>query len=455
MKELNLLRRSLLHHRRLTSSHQPLLQSLYSTNAEQSERQDSQINNSSRTPKWFTLPPFTSTVNGSAVGKAISSSSSSPAGNHPTSETTALKWVLRSCPQLPRSLVQKLFRLKQVRRESAQEGEVKPKKVTAKDSMNVGDKILLPGSVNVVASEKKEWHCSEEEVEFIRSIVLYKDPAIIVVNKPPGLPVQGGIGIKRSLDELSATCLRYDSSEPPRLVHRLDRDSSGILVMGRTQSSATFLHSIFREKTFAAPDKDRRRILERKYWALVIGSPRRSSGFISAPLGKVVLDDGKSDRITVMDNPENASSQHAITKYKVLKTSSDGQYTWLELCPLTGRKHQIRVHCAEILGTPLVGDYKYGWQAHKNMKNQHCNDESEPVRSEKNLPLGLDLESGSIHDKTPRLHLHCKTMTMPNVSQALDDVERTGDFDFSQVKSLTFGAPLPPFMQKSWNASSS
>ncbi|CAN1307576.1 RNA pseudouridine synthase 4, mitochondrial [Linum perenne] len=218
MKELNLLRRSLFHHRRGTIPHQ----SLYSTAAEQQSPAKSRPNqiDDSKTPKWFTLPPFTSTVNGSAIGKAISCSA---AAENKSSETTALKWVLRSCPQLPRSLVQKLFRLKQVRRESAQEGDAL--KVTAKDSMNVGDKILLPGSVNVVATEKKEWHCSEEEVEFIRSIVLYKDPAIIVVNKPPGLPVQGGIGIKRSLDELSATCLRYDSSDPPRLVSWLCKDA--------------------------------------------------------------------------------------------------------------------------------------------------------------------------------------------------------------------------------------
>ncbi|CAI0445415.1 unnamed protein product, partial [Linum tenue] len=421
-----------------------LLRSLCTTTAEcspKSQQQDSAID-SGKTGKWFILPPFSSTVNGTAAGKALSSAAT--AGKAST-ETTALKWVLRCCPELPRNLVQKLFRLRQV---------------TAKDSMNVGDKILLPGSVNVSVTEK-ELHCSEEEVEFIRSLVLYKDPAIIVVNKPPGLPVQGGIGIKRSLDELSATCLSYDYSEPPRLVHRLDRDSSGILVMGRTQASTTFLHSIFREKTFAAPDKDagrRRRILQRRYWALVIGSPRRANGIVSAPLGKVVLDDGKSDRVTVIEDPENTSSQHAITQYKVIKASSHG-YTWLELCPLTGRKHQIRVHCAEVLGTPLVGDFKYGWQAHRKLKQlSQCNlqsDRSGELVDKKRLPLGLDLGNGSVSDKTPRLHLHCRQMVLPDVFQALEDIETRGDYDFSRLKTLKFDAPLPRFMDQSWNILSS
>lgn len=342
------------------------------------------------------------------------------------------------------------------------------KRVAAKDSMNVGDRIHLPISVQEfpndkqeLPNDKKECRCSEEEVTFIRSLELYKDPAIIVINKPPGMPVQGGIGIKRSLDELAAACLSYDFSEPPRLVHRLDRDSSGILVMGRTQTSATVLHSIFREKTFGASNDvidDAKRILQRRYWALVIGSPRRRQGLISAPLGKVVVDNGKSDRITIVNDSQTLPSQHAITKYKVIGSPCPG-YTWLELTPLTGRKHQLRVHCAEVLRTPIVGDYKYGWQTHRNWKplawsNNECHSDEEFPKT-KNLPFDLNMESGSVSEKNPRLHLHCKQMVLPNVNLALQNVKLHSDSDLSELESLELVAPLPSFMQRSWNITNS
>lgn len=358
--------------------------------------------------------------------------------------------------------MQKLFRLRQVRRESGTVETSQPKRVGAKDTVNVGDRICLPISVRELPAqkqelqEKKAMRCTEEEVNFIRILELYKDSAVIVINKPPGMPVQGGVGIKRSLDELAATCLRFDLLEPPRLVHRLDRDSSGILVMGRTQTSATALHSIFREKTSGASKydiEDKGRILQRRYWALVIGSPRRTTGFISAPLGKVVVDDGKSERITVIDKAQTTPSQHAITEYRVIKSTSQG-YTWLELSPLTGRKHQLRVHCAEVLGTPIVGDFKYGWQVHRKRKHLPLSDierDLDGVSPKKNsIPFGLDLESGSICEKHPRLHLHCKKMVLPNVSKALKSLQYS-NCALSKMESLELDAPIPPFMQKSWD----
>ncbi|KAA8545818.1 hypothetical protein F0562_020731 [Nyssa sinensis] len=380
--------------------------------------------------------------------------------------TTALKWILRCCPQLPRSLVQKLFRLRQVRRESSniassdlgvQSQECRPRRVAAKDSLNFGDRIFLPTTVQELPSEKVDCFCNEEEIKFLHSLVLYKDPVTIVVNKPPGIPVQGGIGIKRSLDELAATYLRFDYSEHPRLVHRLDRDSSGILVMGRTQLSATVLHSIFREKTFGASNKDldnEKRILQRRYWALVIGSPRRPEGLISVPLRKVVLDNGKSERITVIDNVQTMSSQHAVTEYRVIESSSHG-FTWLELSPLTGRKHQLRVHCAEVLGTPIVGDFKYGWQAHRKWKNQlfpHLERNlNEKLPNGKTLPFGLALENGNISEKQPHLHLHCKEMVLPNISLALQHAQSSSSCGLTELESLKLVAPLPSHMQKSWD----
>ncbi|KAF6161995.1 hypothetical protein GIB67_021916 [Kingdonia uniflora] len=329
------------------------------------------------------------------------------------------------------------------------------KRVSAKDAMNLGDKIYLPFSVQEVSSERQECHYNEDEKNYIQSLELYKDPAIIVINKPPGMPVQGGIGIQKSLDVLAATCLKFECSEPPRLVHRLDRDSSGILVMGRTQTSAVVLHSMFREKTFGAStsntDNDKA-VLQRKYWALVLGTPRRASGFISAPLGKVVIDNGKSERITVIDDTKHMPFQHAVTKYRVIEQSLHG-YTWLELCPLTGRKHQLRVHCAEVLGTPIVGDYKYGWQAHRKWKPVPWpeNKLSEKVPEWKMFPLGHALDSGSITEKQPHLHLHCKRMILPNISLALQYMKSKSKHDFSELESLDLVAPLPSHMQRSWD----
>lgn len=247
--------------------------------------------------KWLTLPPFTPTVNGADLGKALSGRRSEVKQVlAATSSTTALKWVLRCCPELPRSLVQKLFRLRQVRRESAsvenktmetQENKHRLKRVTAKDTLNLGDKIFLPVSVKETSQQKHESGITAAEVNFIHSLVLHKDPAILVLNKPSGMPVQGGINISRSLDEVAAACLTYEYSESPRLVHRLDRDCTGILVMGRTHTSAIVLHSIFREKTLRASDDigKKKRILQRRYLALVIGCPRRPRGLVSASLG--------------------------------------------------------------------------------------------------------------------------------------------------------------------------
>ncbi|XP_076951295.1 RNA pseudouridine synthase 4, mitochondrial-like [Bidens hawaiensis] len=412
--------------------------------------------------KWLTLPPFNATVNGASLGKHIAGK------RQPTvnGDETAIKWVMRCCPQLPRSLVQKLFRLRQVRRKPYESSnsvdvhasESQVKRVSAKDSMRYGDTVYLPITVQTFPTEKTECLCTEEELKFLHDLELYKDSAIIVINKPTGMPVQGGIGIKRSLDELAATYLKHELSEPPRLVHRLDRDSSGILVLGRTQLSATVLHSVFREKTVGASNidlKSEKRFLQRKYWALVIGSPRRPQGLISVPLGKVVMDDRRSERITVVENVSTTASQHAITEYRVLDSSIHG-LTWLELSPLTGRKHQLRVHCAEVLGTPIVGDYKYGWQAHKKWNRAHLLstdfDDKVEAGNKTSLPFGLNLESGSIIAKEPNLHLHCKKMVLPDVSSAIKQARVSSwDYDFRDIKSLKFDAPLPAHMQRSWD----
>ena len=189
---------------------------------------------------------------------------------------------------------------------------------------------------------------------------------------------------------------------------------------------------------------------------------------------QLVVDDGKSDRITVNDNGELVSTQHAITEYRVVESSPHGQctlwlsfhltqnlmvwpfiayccfigYTWLELRPLTGRKHQLRVHCAEVLGTPILGDYKYGWQAHKTREPFVS---PENTRTKTSSPFGLDMEGGDVSSKQPHLHLHSKQIDLPNICQLLEKLEVSSDSDISDLDSLKFDAPLPTHMQLSFN----
>lgn len=116
---------------------------------------------------------------------------------------------------------------------------------------------------------------------------------------------------------------------------------------------------------------------------------------------------------------------------------------------------QLRVHCAEVLGTPIVGDLKYGWQAHRKWKHFPWPNlekkSNENVSKGKTIPFGLDLESGSISEKHPRLHLHCKQMVLPDLSLALRNVQCSSDYDLSEVENLELVAPLPSYMQRSWD----
>ncbi|KAJ4755195.1 Pseudouridine synthase family protein [Rhynchospora pubera] len=407
--------------------------------------------------RWLELPPFAPQVDTAVIARKISGQCIAGKNEEEDSPTTtAVKWVRRCCPDLPLSLVQKLFRLRQVKKtltdsNASSEQQSRLKRVSAKDALSPGDVLCLP--VNVQHSlpiVKKPRVCKDtDEMSFVRSLELYKDDAIIVMNKPPGLPVQGGVGIEHSMDSLASKYLKYDYPDGPRLVHRLDRDSSGVLVLGRDQASATLLHSIFREKTSNALSDDTFRVLQRKYIALVIGVPRRTKGLITVPLAKVVLDDGKSERMTVSDDP---SAQHAVTEYNVIESFSNG-LTWLELSPLTGRKHQLRVHCAEVLRTPIVGDAKYGWRAHKRWKPVPLPSYLDfRTNHNQQLPFGLNSEGGTISDRRPFLHLHCKQMILPDISSALK-MFGSSDFDqyMSSLKKLSTVAPLPSHMQMSWD----
>ena len=361
--------------------------------------------------RWMELPPF-APVDAAAAARAIfrGQGGDEIEGN---SNSTAIRWVRRCCPHLPASLVQKLFRLRKVKK-------------------------------NAVTAETSSTDASAEQFR------LRRDKAIIVVNKPPGMPVQGGVGIKNSIDVL-APMFEENSSDAPRLVHRLDRDCSGVLVLGRTQLSASILHAIFREKTADALADGTQQVLQRKYVALVMGTPRHPKGLLSAPLAKVLLQDGKSERLTVRAGPNTTSVQDALTEYRVIESCPQG-FTWLELFPLTGRKHQLRVHCAEVLGTPIVGDYKYGRQAHQDWTPLPVPQTvDEELLRKQRLPFGLVLGGGSVAEEQPQLHLHCKQMMLPDISAAVQGLQsEDAERDFSGLEKLSFVAPLPLHMRLSW-----
>src|SRR6478736_7599636 len=183
---------------------------------------------------------------------------------------------------------------------------------------------------------------TEDEAEFVREMVIYNDANAFVLNKPPGLATQGGTKTTQHLDRL-LDGLADDDSGRPKLVHRLDKDTSGALLVARTARAAGHFARAFSGRT-----------AKKVYWALVVGVPDVDEGTIDAPLAKQPGTGGEKMHI----NEE--SGQPARTRYRVIDRVGN-RAAWVELQPLTGRTHQLRVHLAAI-GHPIVGDGKYGGQ---------------------------------------------------------------------------------------------
>ena len=235
------------------------------------------------------------------------------------------RWFLREYPSLTLSRLQKLLRTKQIK--------VDGKRAETSTRLLSGQELRLP-PLDEQKAEKKEDILRKQDIEYILSMVIYKDDNIIVLNKPSGLAVQGGTGTKQHIDGL-LEALRFEKSEKPRLVHRIDKDTSGILLLARNRKFADVLTKAFREHT-----------LQKTYLALVRGCPDVYEGIINKPLEKI------GERMQVVSD-----GQKAVTEYKVLDNAGK-KFALIEAKPLTGRTHQIRVHL-ESINAPILCDNKY------------------------------------------------------------------------------------------------
>ena len=246
------------------------------------------------------------------------------------------RWFRRHFPEVPQSRLQKLLRTGQVRLDG--------KRVKAGVRLAAGQSVRVPplgeAPPRRSAGKTRPPPASPAEAEALRGRIIHMDRQVIVLDKPPGLAVQGGSKVVRHLDAM-LDALRFEASERPRLAHRLDKDTSGVLVLGRDAAATAKLTAAFRAKT-----------ARKLYWAVVAGVPRPSIGRIKLSLAKAAAPGG--ERMT----PSGGGGKKALTLYRVVERAGN-RAAWLALEPRTGRTHQLRAHCAA-LGTPILGDGKFG-----------------------------------------------------------------------------------------------
>ncbi|MGI9404851.1 MAG: RluA family pseudouridine synthase [Hyphomicrobiaceae bacterium] len=293
------------------------------------------------------------------------------------------RWFRQHFPALGHGQLQKLVRTGQVR--------VDGSRVKTGTRLDAGQTVRVPplpdDGTERVPRKRRSIDLTGMERGALRELVVYQDDDVLAINKPSGLAVQGGAKTDRHLDGM-LDALKFGAPETPRLVHRLDKDTSGVLLLARSRAVAAIL-----SKTL------QRREAEKLYWALVIGTPRPSEGIIDAPLVKT----GRDGKERVVVAGEDDKGRNARTIFETLDQAG-GRMAWLAMQPVTGRTHQIRAHAAA-LGHPIVGDGKYG---------------------------GADAHPGPPIAR--KLHLHARALRLPHPRRGTLEVD----------------APLPPHMIETW-----
>ncbi|SFP75307.1 RluA family pseudouridine synthase [Tranquillimonas alkanivorans] len=310
------------------------------------------------------------------------------------------RWFRRHFPHVPQGRVEKMCRKGEIRVDGG--------RVKGATRLEAGQTVRVPPLPDAAAPAPDRPKVSDADAEMIRRAVIYRDDHVIALNKPPGLPTQGGSKQTRHVDGL-AEALRFDYDEKPRLVHRLDKDTSGVLLLARTRAVAGALTEAFRAR-------ETRKI----YWAAVAGAPQPRMGTVRFGLVKAPGHGAKGEAEKMLcihpdavdDTP---GAKRATTDYAVLSNLGT-RASWVALVPVTGRTHQLRAHMAE-LGHPIVGDGKYGGSGQEN------------------LGSGWGAQLGG--EISRKLHLHARSIRLRHPV--------TG-------ATLNLTAPLPEHMQRTWDA---
>ena len=298
------------------------------------------------------------------------------------------RWFKVHYPGLGFGQLQKLLRSGQVRVDGGRvksDARIQSGQMIRIPPMDIDEKAVKSGPI----AGRDLKHSSDHEL--LSRMLLHEDDKVIVLNKPAGIAVQGGSGINRHIDQM-LEAWTSPKGEKPRLVHRLDRDTSGVLVIARTRGAAQKLTAAFRERD-----------TKKTYWSLVMGVPKKREDKISTWLVKEATPDG--DRMRIAKHGEEGAD-HAVSFYRIIEQAAQ-TFAWLEMEPYTGRTHQLRVHAAHI-GHPILGDPKYFEAAHSW-----------------SFPGGVQ----------NKLHLHARRIDVPHPSGG----------------RLRVTAPLPPHMVQTWN----